>query len=175
MNIENMFDKPDVKQLVHAFSLLDDEKDIQAFLTDICTPREICDLSQRLQVARYLDEGEPYVEVQARTGASSTTVSRVSKALNGEYGGYRKILIKLEDGEHTRRRASLRMPKRACEDWANLLLNDKTTFQIADAKTSAYLLGSNEQQTGGLLRTGPTGTNVNDLSVLLIGKPRLTF
>lgn len=78
MNIENMFDKPDVKQLVHAFSLLDDEKDIQAFLTDICTPREICDLSQRLQVARYLDEGEPYVEVQARTGASSTTVSRVS-------------------------------------------------------------------------------------------------
>lgn len=63
MNIENMFDKPDVKQLVHAFSLLDDEKDIQAFLTDICTPREICDLSQRLQVARYLDEGEPYVEV----------------------------------------------------------------------------------------------------------------
>ena len=79
MNIENMFDKPDVKQLVHAFSLLDDEKDIQAFLTDICTPREICDLSQRLQVARYLDEGEPYVEVQARTGASSTTVSRVSK------------------------------------------------------------------------------------------------
>ena len=85
MNIENMFDKPDVKQLVHAFSLLDDEKDIQAFLTDICTPREICDLSQRLQVARYLDEGEPYVEVQARTGASSTTVSRVSKALNGEY------------------------------------------------------------------------------------------
>ena len=100
MNIENMFDKPDVKQLVHAFSLLDDENDIQAFLTDICTPREICDLSQRLQVARYLDEGEPYVEVQARTGASSTTVSRVSKALNGEYGGYRKILIKLEDGEN---------------------------------------------------------------------------
>lgn len=30
-------------------------------------------------------------------------------------------------------------------------------------------------QTGGLLRTGPTGTNVNDLSALLIGKPRLTF
>ena len=68
-----------------------------AFLTDLCTPREICDFAQRLQVARYLDEGEPYVEVQARTGASSTTVSRVSKALNGEYGGYRSILVKLGD------------------------------------------------------------------------------
>ena len=59
MNIENMFDKPDVKQLVHAFSLLDDEKDIQAFLTEICTPREIFELSQRLPVARNLDAGEP--------------------------------------------------------------------------------------------------------------------
>lgn len=99
MNIETMFERPDVQQLVHAFSLLEGERDIRAFLTDLCTPREICDFAQRLQVARYLDEGEPYVEVQARTGASSTTVSRVSKALNGEYGGYRDMLIKLEDGE----------------------------------------------------------------------------
>lgn len=99
MNIDKMFDRVDVQQLVHAFSLLEREEDVQSFLTDLCTPREICDFAQRLQVARFLDEGEPYVEVQARTGASSTTVSRVSKALNGEYGGYRKMLIKLEDGE----------------------------------------------------------------------------
>ena len=99
MNIENMFDKPDVKQLVHAFSLLDDEKDIQAFLTDICTPREICDFAQRLTVARFLDAGEPYVEVQARTGASSTTVSRVSKCLNGVEGGYRIVLRRLADAD----------------------------------------------------------------------------
>ena len=56
----------------------------------------------RIAETVYLDEGEPYVEVQARTGASSTTVSRVSKALNGEQGGYRRILIKLEDQERGR-------------------------------------------------------------------------
>lgn len=99
MNIDTMFEREDVSQLTHALALLNDEQDVKAFITDLCTPREICDLAQRLQVARFLDEGEPYVEVQARTGASSTTVSRVSKALNGEYGGYRKMLIKLEDGE----------------------------------------------------------------------------
>ena len=87
------------RALLDAFVLLDDPASAYALLQDLCTPREICDFSQRLQVARYLDEGEPYVEVQARTGASSTTVSRVSKALNGEYGGYRKMLIRLEDGE----------------------------------------------------------------------------
>lgn len=97
MNIEKMFERPDVEQLVHAFSLFESEDDIKTFLTDLCTPREICDFAQRLQVARYLDEGEPYVEVQARTGASSTTVSRVSKALNGEYGGYRRVLVRFGD------------------------------------------------------------------------------
>lgn len=70
----------------------------------------------------------------------------------GYVPGVHNIKIKREDGDHKRRRASLRMPKRVCEDWANLLLNDKTTFQIGDAKTAAYLLGSDEQQTGGLLR-----------------------
>ena len=98
MNIEKMYERPDVEQLVEAFGCLKTADDVRAFLTDLCTPREICDFAQRLQVARYLDEGEPYVEVQARTGASSTTVSRVSKALNGTWGGYRNVLIKM-DGE----------------------------------------------------------------------------
>ena len=43
MNIENMFDKPDVKQLVHAFSLLDDENDIQAL-------RKIANLARRADI-----------------------------------------------------------------------------------------------------------------------------
>ena len=73
------------------------------------------------------------------------------------------IKITREDGEHKRRRASLRMPKRACEDWANLLLNDKTTFQIGDARTAAYLLGREEQQTGGLLRQMNFWDNANKL------------
>ena len=91
-----MYERADVEQLVEAIGCLETSNDVRAFLTDLCTPREICDFAQRLQVARYLDEGEPYVEVQARTGASSTTVSRVSKALNGEWGGYRNVLVKLE-------------------------------------------------------------------------------
>lgn len=97
MSEETIFDRKDVKQLTRAFLLMKSEEDVQAFLSDLCTPREICDFAQRLQVARYLDEGEPYVEVQSRTGASSTTVSRVSKALNGEAGGYRQVLIGLDE------------------------------------------------------------------------------
>lgn len=99
MNIESMFAREDVSQLVRAFSLVEGEEEIKAFLTDLCTPREVCDLAQRLEVARGLDEGSSYLEVQSQTGASSTTVSRVSKALNGEYGGYRRGIVRLEDAE----------------------------------------------------------------------------
>ena len=99
MNIESMFAREDVSQLVRAFSLVEGEEEIKAFLTDLCTPREVCDLAQRLEVARGLDEGSSYLEVRSQTGASSTTVSRVSKALNGEYGGYRRVIVRLEDAE----------------------------------------------------------------------------
>ena len=99
MNIESMFAREDVSQLVRAFSLVEGEEEIKAFLTDLCTPREVCDLAQRLEVARGRDEGSSYLEVQSQTDASSTTVSRVSKALNGEYGGYRRVIVRLEDAE----------------------------------------------------------------------------
>ena len=81
----------------------------------------------------------------------------------GNVPGVHNIRIRREDGDHTRRRASLRMPKHVCEDWANLLLNDQTTFQIGDAATAAYLLGSDEQQTGGLLRQLHFWSNANQL------------
>ncbi|AEB06740.1 TrpR like protein, YerC/YecD [Coriobacterium glomerans PW2] len=98
MDNERLFERSDVEQLACALCSLSDVQDCAALLIDLCTPREICELAQRLQVARLLDEGAPYVEVQARTGASSTTVCRVSKALNGSCGGYRRLLVKLEDG-----------------------------------------------------------------------------
>lgn len=74
-----------------------------------------------------------------------------------------RVRYRMADGEHQRRRASLRMPKRVCEDWANLLLNDRTTFQIGDEATAAYLLGTDEQQTGGLLRQLHFWENANEL------------
>lgn len=47
--------------------------------------------------------------------------------------------------------ASLRMAKQVCEDWAALLLNDRTTVSISDEAGARWLLG-NGDQTGGLLR-----------------------
>ena len=62
----------------------------------LLSPHEMCDLAQRLEVATLLRSGRSYVDVSSTTGASSTTVSRVSKCLRGERGGYRLVLERLD-------------------------------------------------------------------------------
>ncbi|MBQ9057733.1 MAG: TrpR-like protein YerC/YecD [Atopobiaceae bacterium] len=94
MDTNSLFEKADVQRLLDAFAGLESAAEARLFMLDLCTPGEIEDLAQRLDVARRLSEGQSYVLVQQETGASSTTVSRVSKCLNGPVGGYRQILSK---------------------------------------------------------------------------------
>ncbi len=86
----------EVDQLLEALLALDSADEAYAFLQDLCTIREVQEMAQRLQVARMLAVGEHYSEIQERTGASATTISRVSKSLNYGADGYRSVLGKLE-------------------------------------------------------------------------------
>ena len=83
-------------QLVSALCALGTKDEAHAFLCDLLTPREMQDLAQRLEVATLLNAGVSYMGVSRLTGASSTTVSRVSKCLNGPGGGYRLVLDRLD-------------------------------------------------------------------------------
>lgn len=92
MDAHEVMASESAQTLARALASLASSEEASALLLDLCTPREIEDLSQRLEVASLLDAGEPYLSVQQKTGASSTTVSRVSKCLNGPVGGYRSVL-----------------------------------------------------------------------------------
>lgn len=85
-----------VERLCAALCALENPQEVRALLTDLCTAREIAELAQRLEVADMLHAGHSYLNVSRTTGASSTTVSRVSKCLNGETGGYRLVFDRLE-------------------------------------------------------------------------------
>ena len=63
-----------------------------AFFEDICTIKELQDISQRLQVAQMLSEGKNYQEISKVTGASTATICRVNKCLVYGSGGYRSVL-----------------------------------------------------------------------------------
>lgn len=83
---------PDVDRLLKAFLALKDPDEVYAFLLDVATVREIHDMAQRLAVARMLAAGEHYDRIREVTGASTTTISRVSRCLNYGADGYRTVL-----------------------------------------------------------------------------------
>ena len=64
----------------------------ERFFRDLLTLAEIEAMTHRWQAARLLDEGLPYLEVAARTGASTTTVTRVAQWLKRGADGYRLVL-----------------------------------------------------------------------------------
>lgn len=86
---------PEVDTFLAALLTLRTPDEAYAFLQDIATIREIQDFSQRLAVARMLAAGEHYSDIQEATGASSTTISRVSRCLNYGAEGYRIVLDRL--------------------------------------------------------------------------------
>ena len=62
------------------------------FFEDLCTIKELRDLSQRLDVAFLLDRGLSYQAVAGETGVSSATICRVKKGLDYGSGGYRRAM-----------------------------------------------------------------------------------
>ena len=67
-------------------------EDCRKFFEDVCTIKEMQDISQRLEVARLLKEGLNYQSVSKQTGASTATISRVNKCLNYGSGGYSLVI-----------------------------------------------------------------------------------
>ena len=82
-----------------AILTLKDAEEVRAFLDDLCTPAELRAFAERFKVARLLDEGKlSYREISERTGASTTTVTRVARFLREmPHQGYRLVLDRMKD------------------------------------------------------------------------------
>ena len=93
------FHSDDIKYFLKAVLLLENEEECRKFFEDICTVKELIDISQRLCVAKALKEGKSYSEVSKETGASTATISRVNKCLVYGDGGYTTILDRLDKSE----------------------------------------------------------------------------
>ncbi len=87
----------DLSDLCNALLSLKTPQECKALLEDLCTIRELQDLSQRFAVAGMLDRGQNYVEIAAQTGASSATISRVNRCLQYGSRGYRLVLDRMRE------------------------------------------------------------------------------
>ena len=78
--------------LFEAVLKLKTKEDCRKFFEDVCTIKELQDVTQRLEVASLLKQGNNYQEVSKKTGASTATICRVNKCLNYGSGGYNIVL-----------------------------------------------------------------------------------
>ncbi len=83
-------------RLFEAILALKDKEECASFFDDLCTIKELQDMSSRFDVALMLHEGKNYNEIIEATGASSATISRVNRCLNYGRGGYRSVIEKRE-------------------------------------------------------------------------------
>ena len=81
-------------KLFKAIVKLETVDECYRFFDDICTIKELQDISQRLEVAFLLDEGKNYQEISKAIGVSTATISRVNKCLVYGSGGYRAVIDK---------------------------------------------------------------------------------
>ena len=84
-------------ELCRALVSLQSVDECYAFLDDAFTIKEILDISQRLAVAKMLDKGISYSVISKETGASTATISRISKCYEYGSGGYKNVIEKLKE------------------------------------------------------------------------------
>lgn len=98
--------------LYQAILQLENVDEAQRFFSDLLTPGEILEFANRWQVAQMLHDQIPYSQIEKQTGMSSTTIARVSKFLNGKYGGYKLIMDRLNNdaAEHHHQAHSEKSP-----------------------------------------------------------------
>lgn len=84
-------------ELFDAILSLQTREECYRFFDDIATMNEVQALSQRLQVAKMLKQGKTYNFIEAKTKASTATISRVRRCINYGSGGYKLVFDRMLD------------------------------------------------------------------------------
>ena len=84
------------KELYSALLSIKTEQEMEQFLLDLCTIKELDSMAQRILSAKLLLNGETYESIIKKTDISSATLSRVSRCVK-QGNGYKSVLNKSID------------------------------------------------------------------------------
>ena len=88
------------ERLFRAITAISSPEECRAFFEDLCTIREIQDMSQRFDTAILLSKGYSYQKIAEKYSISTATISRVNRCLAYGDGGYKTAIKKLEETEN---------------------------------------------------------------------------
>lgn len=96
VQLDKLRDDKTIRQMFEAVLELENLDEVYQFFDDLCTVNEIQSMSQRLEVARMLRQGNTYSQIEKATGASTATISRVKRCFQYGTDGYQLVLDRLQ-------------------------------------------------------------------------------
>jgi TrpR-related protein YerC/YecD len=92
---------PEIEQkspdLIKAFLALKDEAELKAFFRDLMSERDLREFAMRWEVAKMLDAGFSYTEIQEKIeGVSAPTIAKINRWLKEGCGGYKMMIDRLK-------------------------------------------------------------------------------
>jgi len=86
--------------LIEAFLSLKNEDELKAFFRDLMSERDLREFAMRWEVAKKLDAGIPYTQIQEEWDGeemiSSNTIAKINRWLKEGCGGYKMIIDRLK-------------------------------------------------------------------------------
>ncbi len=79
-------------ELFKAILSLQTIEDCYDFFEDLCTIKEVADMTQRVQVAKMLISGQTYEQIVKSVEISTATISRINRCIQYGSGGYKNVL-----------------------------------------------------------------------------------
>ena len=92
MSSNTVWKNPLPAQFSDAVFRMASRAELQDFLRDAMTEKEIIEISARFEAARLLEQNISYVEIAKQTNLSSRTIARISDWLQNGTGGYKNAL-----------------------------------------------------------------------------------
>jgi TrpR-related protein YerC/YecD len=89
--------KEHVREMYEAILELQTVEECEHFFEDLCSVTEISAMEQRYAVADLLLQNTVYLDILEKTKASTATISRVNRMLNGGNGTMPEVIGRLKD------------------------------------------------------------------------------
>ena len=85
--------------LFGAILSLETREECYQFFDDLCTVKEIADMSQRVEAAKLLLQGKTYEQIVKSAEISTATISRINRCIQYGSGGYQAIIERVQEKE----------------------------------------------------------------------------
>ena len=82
--------------LIQAFLSLKNEDELKAFFRDLMSERDLRELQMRWGIAKMLDDGMTFTQIEEKTGITPNTITRINRWFKEGCGGYKMMIDRMK-------------------------------------------------------------------------------